>query len=202
VKARPNQKRWKSAVLFISSLLTIALPGLAAPWVQTTSLPDGYNSHTLVYASGYLYNIGGSSNINGDQDGTNVFCAQVHNDGTIGAWTNTTSLPEAVLNHASVVANGFVYVFAGYHWFPYTNEDIVDIVTNVVYYAKIIANGSLESWKTANPLPKNLICLSASVWNNTIYAIGGLDEISQLQNAVYSAQIQADGSLSYSRECS
>jgi len=174
-------------------LASLALPGLAAPWVQTTSLPDGCNSHTLSYASGYLYNIGGTFNADGDAEGTNVLCAQVHSDGTIAAWTNTTSLPEAVLNHAAVIANGFVYVLGGYHY----TDALGDVVSDIVYYNKVNTNdGSLGSWQTANPLPKNLIFLSASVWSNTIYVIGGLDENSQLQNAVYSAQIQSDGSLS------
>ena len=43
-------------IIAASSLLTLALPGLAAPWVQTTSLPDGYAGHSLAYSSGYLYN--------------------------------------------------------------------------------------------------------------------------------------------------
>jgi hypothetical protein len=172
---------------------SLAWPGLAAPWVQTTSLPDGYNAHTLVYASGYLYNIGGSDNTDGDAAGTNVFCAQVHSDGTIGAWTNATSLPEAVLNHASVVANGFVYVLGGYHFNPATFDDVA---SDIVYYSKVNTNGSLDSWQTANPLPNGLVYLSASVWNNTIYVVGGLDANSDLTKMVYSAQIQADGSIS------
>jgi hypothetical protein len=177
--------------MVIASLLTLAAPGLAAPWTSLTPLPDGYNSHTLSYASGYLYNIGGTSDSNGDADGTNVFYAQVHSDGTIGAWTNAISLPEAVLNHASVIANGFVYVLGGYHY----TDALGDVPSDIVYYSKV-NTGSLSSWQTANPLPDDLIFLSASVWSNTIYVIGGLDENSQLQNAVYSAQIQSDGSLS------
>jgi hypothetical protein len=180
------------SLMAVVGLLSLALPGLGAPWTSITPLPDGYSLHKLAYESGYLYNIGGSSYTDGDEDGTNVFYAQVHNDGTIGAWTNATSLPEAVNTHADVAANGFVYVLGGYHYTDVT----VDVASGIVYYCGINTNGSLNSWHTANPLPKHLIFLSASVWNNTVYVIGGIDENSQLQNAVYSAQIQADGSLS------
>ena len=173
-------------------LCSLALPGLGAPWTSITPLPDGYDSHTLAYASGYLYNIGGTSQTGGDLDGTNVFYAQVHSDGTIGAWTNATSLPEAVLNHAGVAANDFMYVLGGYH----ATLAAGDVTSDIVYYNKVNTNGSLNSWRTANPLPNNLSYLSASVWNNTIYVIGGLDMNSDLQKAVYSAQIQSDGSLS------
>jgi hypothetical protein len=182
-------------IMAVVGLLTLALPGFAAPWVQTTSLPDGYADHALVYASGFLYQTGGASNTNGETDGTNVFYAQVHNDGTIGAWNNATPLPEFVNNHASVAANGFVYVIGGLHT-SLTNLANPDVPSAVVYQAKISSDGSLGSWQTANPLPNSLWRFSASVWNNRIYVIGGLDENSLLVNTVYSATIQTNGSLS------
>jgi hypothetical protein len=180
------------SLMAVVGLLSLALPGLGAPWTSITPLPDGYSLHTLAYESGYLYNIGGSSYTDGDEDGTNVFYAQVHSDGTIGAWNNATSLPEAVLSHAGVAANGFLYVLGGYHY----TDALGDVASDVVYYSKIITNGSLGSWQTANPLPNKLVDLSASVWNNMIYVIGGLDGSDHLTKAVYSAQIQTDGSLS------
>src|ERR1035437_4660276 len=82
-------------------LCSLALPGLGAPWVQTTSLPDAWCGHSLVYASGYLYQAGGGSETWGIADGTNVFYAQVHSNGTIGSWNAATPLPEAVIYHAS-----------------------------------------------------------------------------------------------------
>ncbi len=183
--------RTAAALGLMFLLLTFAWPGQGAPWVSTTSLPDGYFSHTLTYASGYLYNIGGCSVTNGNAAGINVFRAPVHDDGTIGAWTNATSLPEAVNNHASVSANGFLYVLGGYHYFPTAGN----IASNVVYYGNIHADGTIGLWQTANPLPVNLAGLSASVWSNTIYVIGGFDGNAE-HNTVFSATIQTDGSLS------
>src|SRR5690349_17248739 len=84
-----------------------------AQWMQTTSLPDGYQEHALTYASGFLYNSGGGTAAHAELDGTNVFYSQVYADGTIGPWNHATSLPEAVFEHASVAADGFVYVIAG-----------------------------------------------------------------------------------------
>ena len=150
-------------------LLTLALRGLAAPWVQTTSLPDGYFGHSLAYSSGYLYQAGGFSGNNGIQDGINVFYSQVHSNGTIGSWNSTTPLPEVAAYHAGVAANGFVYVIGGVTFDPVNGITI----SNNVYYAKINSDGSLGAWNVANPLPKNFFLLSASVWNNTIYAAGG-----------------------------
>ena len=175
----------------VASLFALALPGLAAPWVQTTSLPDAYIGHSLVSASNYLYQAGGASDANGFPDGTNVFYAQIHSDGTIGAWTNTSSLPESVFSHASVAANGFIYVLGGAHYNPIDNV----FLTNKVYYAKINSDGSLGFWKTASPLPGIRSGLSASAWNNRIYVIGGTDD-TDISSNVFSATIQADGSLS------
>ena len=177
----------------VASLLTFALPGLAAPWVQTTSLPDGYAGQSLVYSSGYLYQAGGASEMSGFSDGVNVFYSQVHNDGTIGAWNSATPLPEGVCYHAGVAANGFVYVLGGNHF----NIEVGDFWTNIVYYAKINSDGSLGAWNNTTPLPQSLYFVSASVWNNTIYLIGGSDGYtSTLSSNVYSAQIQTNGSLS------
>jgi len=172
-------------------VLALALPGFAAPWVQTTSLPDGYFGHSLAYSSGYVYQVGGASANNGFVDGTNVFYAQVHSDGTIGSWISATPLPEPVFFHAGVAANGFVYVLGGEHFIP----DNGITITNTVYYAKINPDGSLGTWQTANPLPQILDFLSASVWNNTIYVAGGGTDTILVSN-VYSAQIQLNGSLS------
>ena len=173
------------------SLLTFTLPGFAAPWVQTTSLPDGYVGHSLVYSSGYLYQAGGATETYGFSDGVNVFYAQVHSDGTIGNWNSATPLPEGVCYHAGVAANGFVYVIGGNHF----NDEAGDFETNIVYYSKINSDGSLGAWNITTPLPKILFFLSASVWNSTIYVTGGSTD-STISSNVYSAQIQTNGSLS------
>jgi len=172
-------------------VLALALPGFAAPWVQTTSLPDAYVGHSLAYSSGYLYQAGGVTTVNGYSDGVNVFYSQVHNDGTIGTWKNATPLPEGVCYHAGVAANGFLYVLGGNHF----NPDYGIMLTNIVYYAKINSDGSLGAWNITTPLPQILNFLSASVWNNTIYVAGGGNGSVAVSN-IYSAQIQTNGSLS------
>jgi len=182
----------------VVALLSLALTAAGQQWTQTTSLPDGYSGQSLVYWSGFLYQAGGTSNANGISDGTNVFYAQVYSSGTIGTWNVATPLPDAVCYHAGVVANGFLYVLGGYHY----NYQMTLIcgycgfcVTNTVYYAKINPDGSVEAWQTANPLPDVLFYLSAAAWNGRIYVAGGYDG-NNFTNAVWSAQIQTDGSLS------
>ena len=186
--------KWKRArtagvLAVLLSLCFLTLPGLAAPWVQTTSLPDPYAEHSMVYASGFLYHVGGFNAHSGES--ASVFYSQVQGNGTIGAWNVTTPLPEAILDHAGVAANGFVYVLGGNHYSDTNGYTIA----NAVYYSKINSNGSLGNWQTANPLPQPAYFMSASVWNNRIYVIGGFNTQTLFSN-VYSAIIQADGSLS------
>ena len=180
------------------SLLSLALTTAGQQWTQTTSLPDGYSGQSLVYWNGFLYQAGGMSNNNGILDGTNILYAQVYTNGTIGTWNMATPLPDSVFYHAGVVANGFLYVLGGYH-FNYQMSLICGycglFITNTVYYAKINPDGSVDVWQTTTPLPSPEYYFSAAVWNGRIYAAGGYDG-NNFTNAVWSAQIQTDGSLS------
>ena len=194
--------KWKrvrtaGALALLLSLFSLTLPGLAAPWVQTTSLPEGFTEHSVVYASGFLYHAGGFSIAQGES--ARVFYSQVQSNGTIGAWNVTTPLPAIILDHAGVSANGFVYVLGGNQYTPGSNDWGAGYytTTNTVYYSQINSNGSLGTWQTATPLPQSAYWLSAAVWNNRIYVIGGLNVNGQANiSNVYSAMIQADGSLS------
>jgi hypothetical protein len=162
----------------------------AASWTATTPLPDAYNGHALVYASGRLYHTGGISFNGGVLDGIKVYSAAVSPSGTVGAWTAGPALPEAVFYHAGAAANGFVYVLGGYH---YTDADGF-VVSDAVSYAKVNADGSLGAWQAALHLPQAVFFPSAAVWNGRIYVTGGWNGTA-LTNAVYSAAVNADGSL-------
>jgi Bacterial Ig-like domain len=160
-------------------------------WTATTPLPDAYVEHSLVYCSGFLYQIGGISLNGGIPDGVNTFSAAVHTDGTLGTWNAITPLPEAVNSQASVQADGFLYVLGGEH---YNDNDGV-VLSNTVYYTKTNRDGTVGDWKTATPLPNGGYLPGAAVWNHTIYVLGGVT-VSGLSKAVDSATIQPDGSLS------
>jgi hypothetical protein len=139
--------------------LTLALTRADAQWTQTTSLPDGgYFGHSLAYASRFLYQAGGASSNDGISDAANVFYTQVHSNGTIGTWNVTTPLPEYVLFHAGVVANGFLYVLSGLSY----NDQIGFFTTNGVFYAKINTDGRLGDWQITSPLPQAVFYMSAA----------------------------------------
>ena len=74
---------------------------------------NGRYNFTSVAYNGYLYVIGGHY-FNGSQvDLGDVQYAPINSNGTIGAWTATTSLPALRTGHSSVVYNGYLYVLGG-----------------------------------------------------------------------------------------
>ena len=143
-----------------------------------------------MYASGRLYQMGGITYNGGILDGVKVFSAPASDTGAVGAWTAQPNLPEAVYYHTSATVNGFVYVLGGFH---YTDAAGV-VVSNVVYRAKVNADGTLGAWQTDTSLPQPVFFPSAAAWNGRVYVTGGWNG-SALISSVYSAQVNADGSL-------
>ena len=176
--------------LFPVSLMSILLAAqtiFGQQWITNTPLPIGYIGQSLACWNGYLYQAGGEGTVHGIPDGMNVYYVQVQSDGTSGSWQSGSSLPVAVLNHAGVADNGFLYVLGGFQSTPSGGL----VTTNSVYYSQINSDGSLGAWQTNTPLPLKLNHLTATVWNNIIYVAGGSGS-----SAVFSANINPDGSLS------
>src|SRR5690606_11312360 len=84
--------------------------GSIGSWTSTTSIGVDRVVHTSVAYNGYVYVIGGADD-NTYQD--DVFYAPINSNGTIGSWTPTTTLPLNIVNHASAVYNGYIYVLGG-----------------------------------------------------------------------------------------
>ena len=135
---------------------------------------------TSVVANGYVYEIGGVANPNAVE-----FAAINPTNGTLGAWSSTTSLPTGESGATSVVANGYIYEIGG----------VAD--PNAVEFAAINpANGTLGAWTSTTPLPSLPVNLGKSgatsvVANGYIYEIGGVAN----PNAVEFAAINANGTL-------
>ena len=161
--------------------------GTLGAWGTTTALPQAMISHTAFASNGYLYVVGGNV---GPTCVTTVRYAPVNANGSIGAWTTTSALPQARCGivSAGAVNNGYLYVAAGFN-----NSD----VTNRVYYARINANGSLQAWQTSSTTIANAReYLYAEAANNTLYVIGGQGAVSgSILTSVEQATINADGSV-------
>jgi N-acetylneuraminic acid mutarotase len=151
--------------------------GTLSAWTATTSLPTAINSASSVAYNGYVYVIGGSDN------GTNlasVDYAPINANGTLSAWTATTSLPTAINSASSVAYNGYVYVIGGY-----TTAGIA-----AVDYAPINANGTIGTWTATTSLPAPTFDAISIVYNGYVYEIGGASS-----GAVGYAPINANGTI-------
>ena len=177
---------------------TMALPK-AMTGLRAVSVPGSNSTTAFAIITG---GFDGTANTN------TVWANNLNQDGTVGSSTNTTwttiatnPLPTTLAHHAmaeaddtnSLVAVGkrFVYVIGGQVKATDTGG------SNNIYVASIDATaGTVSTWATlGTPLPQALFGASATVHNGYLYVVGGLNTNGQPVNAVYSAAINADGSL-------
>ena len=154
--------------------------GTIGMWTATTSLPftvlQGFDA---VAYNGYLYIVGGAD------PGllTTVDYAPINANGTIGAWTATTSFTTSRQNFGAVVYDGYLYIMGGQ---GYLND---------VQYAPINANGSIGSWTATASFIDGNNGLGAVAYNGYLYIMGGSDSSSAL-NTVQYAPIDPAGVVS------
>jgi hypothetical protein len=189
-------------------------------WTKTTSsLPapvQGFPTAVATIGTGltaatYVYALGGNNATSGAASGKAANIAAVSFsklDPTAGAislatWTQTTALPAARGFSAAVLAtsfnskvggNGTIYLLGGL--------DATGAAASTIYQASLNANGSIPAassagtWTTlATPLPQALYAHSAVIFHGHIYVAGGNDSTWTPVAKVYSAAINADGTL-------
>src|SRR6266851_9235716 len=188
-------------------------------WTKTYSLPvatQGFATAVATIGTGataatYAYALGGNTASTTTANAKSVNTAAVSFnklDPATGAlslatWTQTTALPAARGFSAAVVAtsfnskvggNGTIYVLGGL--------DATGAATSTVYEASLNADGSIPAasaagnWTTlATPLPQALFAHGAVIFHGHIYVAGGNDTTGTPVAKVYSAPINADGTL-------
>ncbi len=144
--------------------------------------------------NGRLYIAGGCTSAMTDCDAAtnNVSYASIDANGNIGKWTSTSAgLPSArTWGKLVSVANTLYYI--GGQSSNQTDERAE------VYYATPIGTGNISSWSTAsNSLPSARTKLGATVWNNRIYVLGGLDNNTTPSASLYvSPLLNSGGNIS------
>jgi hypothetical protein len=130
---------------------------------------------TAVYANGSIYYIGGR---NATAQNT-VYYATVNNDYSLGTFNLGTALPQLRQEHATVVANGYLYAIGGSDG---TNP------TNTVMYAKMNGDGTIGAWNSSqNYLPANREASGYAVANGYVYILGGFDGTNRAPTLYYSS---------------
>lgn len=131
----------------------------------------------------FLYAIGGEV---GSTVLTDVEVAPIQADGSLGAFTKTTSLPAPRLGHAAATAGDRIWVMGG------SDAPSGGSTSASILEAKIQPSGGLSAWTTLSTavLPSAPYAPFAVVANHTLYVVGGYGV-----HAVAWAPILASGDL-------
>ena len=131
-------------------------------WTTTTSFTTGRYKHSSVVYNGYVYIIAGcsvSSYLGCSTTLNDVQYAPINANGTIGAWTATTSFASGRYGHTSVAYNGYIYVMG--------NE--------AATLAPINADGTIGSWTVNTTIVTTGLGIASAVFEGYIYLTGGLN---------------------------
>ena len=160
----------------------INLDGTLGAWTTGTSLPGTVHASQAIVTKNRVYLLGGL--VNGSYSST-VYTAPINLDGTLGAWTTGTSLPDTVGFSQAIVTKNRVYLLGGV---------VNSSYSSTVYTAPINLDGTLGAWTTPTSLPDILIFSQAIVTKNRVYLLGGYSN-SSASSTVYTAPINLDGTL-------
>ena len=153
-------------------------------WSTATKLPDDRIKLGAVATDSHVYAIGGQTGATGATVHADALVAASNPDGSLGAWTTTTSLPAPRFGLATLTVGGYVYAIAGAATPGGPGE-------STVFKSKIAADGSLSAWTTTAPLPAGLVGTSGAVIGTRLFVVGGYGGA----HAVHYAQPDASGDV-------
>ncbi|MCD4707574.1 MAG: T9SS type A sorting domain-containing protein [Candidatus Sabulitectum sp.] len=165
----------KVRIHFLLALIFLLTGTSAAQWNSATDLPYARWSTACCAHNGYVYTIGG------EQSGiahNNVWYSETLEDGSIGPWLSTSSLPGPRMYHGCFIHNNFLFVLGG--WGSGSTR-------SNVWSAEIQADGSIGSWTSTTDLPSPRNCYSLAVCNGYVYVAHG--------SGVIFAQINDNGTI-------
>ena len=162
----------------------INLDGTLGAWTTSTSLPGTVGYSQAIVTKNRVYLLGGY--INGSVSSSTVYTAPINLDGTLGAWTtSTSSLPGTVDGSQAIVTKNRVYLLGGHTG---------SAPSSTVYTAPINDDGTLGAWTTSTPLPGTVTYSQAIVTKTQVYLLGGRINGAS-SSTVYTAPINLDGTL-------
>jgi MYXO-CTERM domain-containing protein len=134
--------------------------GTVGTFVATSSFVTARTGHSSVAYNGYLYVLGGQS---GTSYFSDVQVAAIIPDGTLGAFSPTTSFNTARRGQTSVAADGYLYVAGGSNGGTLGGVEV----------APINANGTLGAFRQAAPLSTARFGHTSVTNNGYLYVVGG-----------------------------
>jgi hypothetical protein len=168
--------------------------GAVGAWTTTTPLPVGLVGPAATVYNGFIYVLGGT-HPDGTSDGA-VYSTPIHSDGTLGAWSATTSYPTPVSFARLFAFGGNLYAIGGGNGSctDPTSEILPPTVLGTVSFAPV-QGGGVGAWTATAPLitgrQKHVHWMSFGrvLAGEGIPASAGPSELE-------SSTVQADGTLS------
>lgn len=170
----------------------------AATWTAASNdlssmYPSGIGYNSMFTYDGYLYTVGGISNGSYVAD---TWSAPLRPDGSVGTWTQQTSMPIGRASFALSTWDGYVYVCTGNTYIPPSTLN-----TNTCTYAQLQTGGGLGSWSaeqtmnlTSGTVPERTRAMGAAA-NGYLYILGG-SGTSLVYDTVYYASLNpVNGSI-------
>ncbi|OGL34733.1 hypothetical protein A3F05_04120, partial [Candidatus Saccharibacteria bacterium RIFCSPHIGHO2_12_FULL_47_17] len=158
--------------------------GTLGSWTTNSTyfLTPRHYTHIAAW-NGYMYIVGGTTNGNTTYLSDAQY-APINSNGSLGSWSNTTSLPEGRQRFGMVAYNGYLYV-AGGKWVSSgspsahaCNNNVSSSYCNDVLSAPIQSNGQLGSFTRSTTFfqnPRGYV--SSAAYNGYIYVTGGYDGV-------------------------
>lgn len=160
--------------------------GTLGAWTKTAlTYPTPIAAHAAVVTKKRLYVLGGNT---GSGVYTNAtYYAPINEDGTLGDWVAGPNLPDASCGSSTVVTRNRIYLMgAALSASNYTGN---------VYTATISADGTIGAWSATTALPGPLVSSSSMLLKSRVYLMGGATNASTFVSTVYTAPVNADGTL-------
>lgn len=181
-----------SCLLFLFNPLYIYASDPISSWNTTTSLPYVLASQILYSNSNKIYSIGGSA-ATGKSKFDVLSAISDTSNGNLSTWTTTSaSLSSALIWHSLAQTNNYIYILGGREENPESSISQV----NTVYLGKVNSSEIIPSWDLLTSLPQKLALGAAAVVNDKIYYAGGFNDSNLINQNIYVASINADGTIS------
>jgi len=154
-------------------------------WKSTKSYPVALYGQSCVVSEGYIYCVGGYTNVPPYNQTNAVYFASVSSSGVV-AWKKTKSYPVALYGQSCVVSEGYIYCVGAQTTFS-------PGFTNAVYFASLSSSG-VGAWTLTKSYPTNISEVSCVVSGGYIYCVGGFTGfLPYYTSAVYFAKLSSSG---------
>ena len=131
-------------------------------WKKSShSLDKSLSFHQCFTTNGYIYCAGGRYD---SSSYLNIWYTKSTYNGEIEEWNPTTDLPTKAHAHQCIPVNDYIYFIAGHNGSSFLNN---------VWYTKSQTDGSLETWKSTEEIPKTLAHHQCFTTNENLYCAGG-----------------------------